>query len=98
MTDLENALNQLDESDKQAAQETDEVLRNRLEAIKSLTRADLDKLRPEISDQETYDQLIEIVKNATGKNENLARIVERMQGLAQGAKALADKVISLAKV
>ena len=59
------------------------------------TDIDWDSLRPEVSDQEAYDELIAAVKEATAQNENIAQLKERLTSLGEGGVALIKKVVRL---
>lgn len=97
MTDFDESLKDLEGLSEEAAAETDEALKAELNKLKSMTRTDLEKLRPQVTDQETYDKLIAVVKEATERNEDIAQIVTRVKGLGGAAVSLAKKIGGLAK-
>jgi DNA anti-recombination protein RmuC len=98
MTDFDESMKALDDQFDEAVKETDEALKKQLDNLKAMLKTDVEKLRPATTDQETYDKLIAVVKEATEHNENIGQIVTRLKGLAQGATALAKKILTLPKV
>jgi hypothetical protein len=58
---------------------TDEVLNEEIKKLLSVTRADLEKLRPQVTDKAEYEKLIQVVEEATKYNENLNQFVERLK-------------------
>jgi len=59
------------------------------------TTIDWEALRPQVTDQQTYDRLIEQVKLATANNENLAQLKVRLETLGKEGWQLAQKIIKL---
>ncbi len=98
MTDFEDSLKDLETQSGEAAAETDESLKKQLSTLMAATKTDFEKLRPQITDQETYDRLIRVVREATEKNENIAQLVTRVKKLGKGAAGLAKKVATIIKV
>ena len=50
-----------------------------------------------LTDKETYDKLVEIIKDATNRNEAMASVVDRLKSLGEVGKTLADTIGSLAR-
>jgi uncharacterized iron-regulated protein len=98
MTDFDKSLNELEELSQGAADETDEALKAELNKLKAMTRTDLENLRPRVTDQETYDKLIAVVKEATEKNEDISQLVTRVKSLGNAAVSLAKKIPGLVKL
>lgn len=59
------------------------------------TTIDWEQLRPQVSDQETYDKLIDTVEQATTNNENLAQLKIRIEALGQAGLEITRKVLSV---
>jgi hypothetical protein len=45
-----------------------------------------------LTDRATYDSLIEVVQDATSKNESIASVIDRVKALGDAGSALASKV------
>lgn len=60
--------------------------------------AEMEKIFDELklTDQATYDELIEIVEDATAKNESIANVVDRVKALGKAGKKLAGSITSVA--
>lgn len=60
--------------------------------------ADMEKIFDELklTDQATYDELIEIVEDATANNESIANVVDRVKALGKAGKKLAGSIASVA--
>jgi hypothetical protein len=85
--DLEARLRaELKKQSEEAARETDEMLSEELNALKKATAADMESLKPKITDKETYDKLIAAVKESKDNNESLAQLGARLKTL--GATAI----------
>lgn len=98
MSDFEDSLNDLDKQSSVAASNADKALEGDLTKLIAAIHTDIDKLSPDVTDKETYDKLISVVKEATAKNENLAQIVTRVKSLGKGAVELAKKLSGLVKI
>jgi len=75
----------------------DALLADEYEILKKATRTDLEALRPKITDQALYDQLIALVEEATQKNMDLALLQQRLKTLGSGAIQLSKEVVKLLK-
>ncbi len=80
--------------DRAAARTNAELAEQELQVLLQTT-IDWEEIRPEITDQETYDALIAAVQAATAQNENIAQLKDRLAALGSGGAALVKKVISL---
>ncbi len=58
---------------------TDKLLAEEVEKLMSLTRGDLEKLRPQTADAAEYEKLIKVVEEATKYNEDLNQFVARLK-------------------
>jgi len=92
MTNNKDLRKQLEDASRQAAIETDAELADAARALKQATAADLETLRPSISDKATFDRLVQAVVDATSKNTSLAEFQARLAQLGAGVVALAKEV------
>lgn len=81
----------------ETARKTDLLLQDEELQVFSDTTVDWEKLRPQLANDEKYDQLIREVEAATSKNESIAKLRERVEKLGSEGIALAKKVARLAK-
>ena len=56
---------------------------------------DLEALKPQLSDQEAFDQLVTAVKTASAQNEDLAQLKPRIKALGEGVVAVAKEAAEL---
>lgn len=86
MSNSQDFKQQLREMAAASSRQADDILDEELQTLLSMTRDQLDELRPQVTDEETYNRLIEIVEEATRNNEQIAQFKARlMQG---GSKLL----------
>lgn len=71
------------------------IYKDEINALHGLSRAEIDEITPGNTDLETYDQLIEIVKEASATNESQAALKEQIIELGEIAVQIAGKVPSL---
>ncbi len=88
---------ELEKQSEDAAKETDEMLSEELDALKSATAADMESLKPKITDKETYDKLIDAVKESNDKNESLAQLGARLKALGETAIKVGKEAVKLLK-
>lgn len=88
---------ELEKQSEEAAIETDEMLKEELDTLKSATAADMEGLKPKITDKETYDKLIKAVKESTDKNESLAQLEARLKTLGKTAIKVSKEAVKLLK-
>jgi transposase len=86
---------ELERQSEEAAKETDELLSEELDALKDATAADMESLKPKITDKETYAKLIDAVKESTDKNESLAQLEARLKTLGTTAIKVAKEAVKL---
>lgn len=79
----------------QTAKETDEALAEREARLIHDTSADLERLRPQISDTASFDQLIAAVKLSTASNESIAALQQRVTNLGKGVLGVAKQVAKI---
>ena len=80
---------------KETAKKTDEILRDEELHLLSTTTIDWKALRPQVTDQKTFDMLIKEVEESTKKNENMALLHQRIKRLGKEGFRVVKKVISL---
>ncbi len=85
---------------REAMKRADEAFRgeyaDEINGLLGLSRTELDQLTPDATDLETYDRLIEVVKEASRVNVEQAELVNRIETLGDLAVRIAKKVPSLA--
>lgn len=85
---------------REAMKRADEAFRgeyaDEINGLLGLSRTELDQLTPDTTDLETYDRLIEVVKEASRVNVEQAELVNRIEALGDLAVRIARKVPSLA--
>ena len=59
------------------------------------TAANLEALRPKITDKAAFDALVKAVRESTARNENIAQLKQRLTELGQGAVAVAREAAKL---
>jgi len=80
---------------KETTARVDKMLADELSALRQATRTDLEKLRPKITDAETYQRLMDAVEQSTRRNESLAELKSRVEKLGAAAVEIAKKVVGL---
>ena len=78
-----------------AAKKQDRAVEKGLQALKAATSSDIEKLRPKVSDQATYNKVIAEVEQATRRNESVAELMQRVEGLGSSAISVAKEVADL---
>lgn len=76
----------------EAASDADELLDDELQKLLSATAINLESLTPNVTDRETYEKLIAVVKEATAHNMAIAELKQKIQALGKGAVGLAKDV------
>ena len=76
-------------------EEVDALLKEDEVALIKRTSVDLGKLRPKISDEASFNKLIEAVDIATKKNESIAQLQKRITDLGEGVVNVAKEVFML---
>jgi N-acetylglucosamine kinase-like BadF-type ATPase len=80
---------------EQAYKETEQELANEEVELLLVTSIEWEALRPQVTNDAIYDQLIAVVNEATQRNESIAQLSKRLQQLGEEGQALAKKVIRL---
>lgn len=82
---------------KNARKKVEVTLFNREKQLLKASTLDWSSLKPSVTDQETYDRLMEAVKIATDRNESIAQLKDRITDLGSAALDLAGKMYKFAK-
>ena len=98
MNDRNERKKSLREKAKESMREAEEILEGELKALMDATTVELEKLRPNIGDEEIYNKLLNAVNEATTKNENLAQLQDRLKTLGTDIIRTAKKAASLLKI
>jgi len=80
----------------QSADAANEALKDRETELLSKTASSLESLRPRVSDKESFDKLIAVIKESTARNESIAQLKQRITDLGKGALAVAKEVAAIA--
>jgi|TARA_B110000908_G_scaffold22806_1_gene25849 cob(I)alamin adenosyltransferase len=68
------------------------IYKDEINALHGLSRAEIDEITPDSTDLEIYDQLIDIVKEASATNESQAALKEQILELGGIAVTIAKKI------
>jgi hypothetical protein len=82
---------------KKTKDRVDEMLKDDELKLLRDTEVDLESLRPQVSDDESFNKLIEAVQAATGQNENIAQLRERIESLGEGVVKVGKEVFDIIK-
>ena len=95
IADRDELKRRLEEKSKKARAKADEILASELVAIQGASRADLEALRPKVSDPTTYAELLKIVEASTKRNENVAQLQDRLKKAGKAMVSLAKEAAGL---
>lgn len=95
MSSRDEKLKRMKELARESARRTDELLEGDLSALKKATQTDLDGLRPKVTDAQTYDRLMEAVRESTKQNESLAQLKGRLEALGGNVSSLVKEAVGL---
>lgn len=85
----------LREKSAQARKRADEILESEAEALRRATTADLESLRPRISDLAAYEEYLRIVRESTQRNEDLAQFRSRLGAAGKSVRVVAKELAGL---
>jgi len=80
---------------KQTRKIVDEELKDRELDLLKRTDIDWESIRPQVSDEESFNKLIEVVNAATANNESIAMLKERIISFGKGVIDVAKEVLKL---
>lgn len=86
MTSREDKKEKLRVLARESKKKVDEILVDELQILRAATTTDLEKLRPKVTDEATYDKVISAVGESTRDNESKAQLKQRVVGL--GSKGI----------
>lgn len=72
--------------------------KNELDQLLGLSRTEIDKITPDMTDLQKYDELITVVKEASRNNLTQAQLKQQIEKLGSVAITIAERVPSLAKI
>lgn len=97
MTAKDDLKEKLRKKSAESAARADLLLAEELNSLRRMTRTDLETLRPKITDQKAYDELIAIVEEASSKNMDLALLQQRLEKLGSNVVQVGKEVLRLLK-
>jgi hypothetical protein len=77
---------------RETAKKVDAALADEEAALIRQTGVDLSTLRPRVSDEASFDKLVEAVKASTARNESVAAFKDRLASLGKGVLSVASQV------
>jgi hypothetical protein len=80
---------------RESADRTDTQLAQREAELIMATSIDLESLRPQVSDPQALELLIQAVNESTERNESIAQFQERVSSLGEAVMRVAGEVKSL---
>lgn len=80
---------------KKTRERVDDELKEQELSLLQNTSPDMEALRPQVSDAESFDKLIEAVKASTQKNESIAELRQRILDLGKGVTTVAKEVAAI---
>ena len=96
MTNEDNGTGGMEGLANEVVGQVDKELADEEARLLQQTTVNLEQLRPQISDPDAFDKLVEAVQKSTQKNENLAQLKARLEKLGEGvlriAKVVAGKI------
>jgi len=102
MTDREAARREFREQVRKSFERSDQAFRGEyadaINELLALSRADVDSITPGVTDLETYDRLITVVKEASRANLAQAELKRHIEDLGEVAVGLARMVPGLSKL
>ncbi len=78
MSNSQDFKQQLRDMAAASSRHTDEILEEELQALLAVSRVELEELRPHITDEETYNQLIAAVEEAERLDEQTEQLKKRL--------------------
>lgn len=95
MNDREARKQWLRKQARESARTTDQGLEEQLAALRGATPAELEQLRPRVTDTAAYEQLLAAVGESTRQNESLALLQARLHRLGQRVLAASSEAVRL---
>ncbi len=82
---------------KKAVEKTNQKFAEKELELLLSTKVDLRSLRPQVSDSETFNKLIDAVEKSNAKNENIGELKNRIENLGELGLKVANELISILK-
>ncbi len=98
MTNEDNGTGGMEGLANEVVSQVDKELVDEEARLLQQTTVNLEQLRPQISDPDAFDKLVEAVQKSTQKNENLAQLKARLEKLGEGVLRIAKEVAGKIKL
>jgi hypothetical protein len=98
MNDTDDFRRRLREELRKNREAFEGAYKRELDSLLGLSREEIDRVTPDGTDLEVYDQLITVVKEASRTNVSQAELKTRIQELGDVAVSIAKKVQPLARL
>ncbi len=98
MTNEDNGTGGMEGLANEVVGQVDKELADEEARLLQQTTVNLEQLRPQISDPDAFDKLVEAVQKSTQKNENLAQLKARLEKLGEGVLRIAKEVAGKIKL
>jgi hypothetical protein len=82
---------------KETASKVDRKLAHKELALLMETRINIEELSPKITSHQDYDELMNIINNATDANNNVALLEEKIYKLGESGLQLANNILKAIK-
>ncbi len=92
MTNEDNDTGGMEGLANEVVSQVDKELANEEASLLQQTTVDLEQLRPQISDPDAFDKLVEAVQKSTQKHESLAQLKARLEKSGAGVLRTAPQV------
>ena len=96
--DLEKYRERLKKRAKENREAFNGIYKDEIDGLLGLSREEIDKITPDTTDLEIYDQLITIVKQASASNISQAELKKNIEELGEIGISIAKKIPSLLKL
>src|ERR1700690_1302822 len=97
MSDYDDLKAKLTQKSDESAARADILLADELNTLKAATFTDLERLRPKITDQETYNKLIAVIDEETQNNLDIASLKDKLAQLGSVGIQVAKTAAALLK-
>ncbi|HVS11986.1 MAG TPA: hypothetical protein VMS76_19130 [Planctomycetota bacterium] len=98
MTDIDDFRRRLREELRKNREAFEGTYKSELDSLLGLSREEIDRVTPDATDLEVYDQLITVVKEASRTNVSQTELKTRIQELGDVAVSIAKKAQPLARL
>ena len=98
MTNKDNDTGGMEDLANEVVSQVDKELANEEARLLQQTTVDLEQLRPQISDPDAFDKLVEAVQKSTQQHESLAQLKARLEKLGEAVLRIAKEVAGKIKL